>query len=120
MAYQVLRAGEAEAYVRTEDWGDVNSLAGVAVGNALGVTLGRVSIKPGCNDPLHAHDNCEEVIYVVSGVLGYSIGDETVIVREGDTLVVPAGVFHNGKNLGDTPAEIIVVHSAGTSDTRPA
>lgn len=120
MGYEVLRAHEAEAYARSEDWGRINSLAGVAVGNALGVTLGRVLIKPGCNDPMHAHDNCEEVIYVVSGVLGYHIGAETVILHEGDTLVVPAGVFHNGKNLGGAPAEIIVAYSAGKIEVKPA
>lgn len=120
MSYSLLRAEDAESYAHTEDWGEVSWLAGVEVGNALGVTLGRALMKPGCGDPLHAHDDCEEIIYVVSGTLGCQIGDETVILRKGDTLVVPAGLFHNRKNLGDTPAEVIVVHSSGKSESRRA
>ena len=120
MQYSVLTAQQAQDYSSEEGWGRVDQLAGVEVGNAVGVSLGRVLFKPGQADPLHAHDNCEEVVYVVSGVFSYTLGDESVILRRGDTLVVSAGVFHNGRNIGSEPAEIIRVLSAGKGEIRIA
>jgi len=120
MSYNLLRAEDTDSYAHTEDWGEASTLAGVEVGNAVGVTLGRALMKPGCSDPLHAHDNCEEIIYVLSGTLGCQIGDETVILHKGDTLVVPAGLFHNRKNLGDAPAEVLVIFSSGRIESRLA
>ena len=120
MQYSVLTAQQAQDYSSEEGWGRVDQLAGVEVGNAIGVSLGHVLIKPGQADPLHAHDNCEEVVYVVSGVFSYTVGGESVILRKGDTLVVPAGIFHNGRNIGFEPAEIIRVLSAGRPEVRAA
>lgn len=43
----------------------------------------------------HAHDDEDELFYVLKGVLLIEMEDRTVELREGDSFVVPKGVRHN-------------------------
>ena len=113
MGYSVRRAGEAEAKRVHESWGSLMWLAGKAVGNALGVTLGRVAIGKGTSNPPHSHPNCEEVLYLLSGRLEHRCGDDTVTLEAGDTLVMEAGLPHCAKSTGDEDADMIVAYSSG-------
>jgi len=99
-----------------EPWGALNWLANAKLGNATGLTLGRVMIKAGCCNPRHAHFDCEEVLYLLSGELRHSFGDKEVLLKAGDTLWVPAGVFHHGVNIGTTEADMIVAYSSAHRD----
>ena len=107
--------GGSEQYKET-DWGSLRWLAGREIGNAQGVMVGRVVIKPGKSNPRHGHANCEEVLYLLSGRLDHTVGDEHVILGPGDTITVPAGVYHNAVNIGEDDADMIVVYSAGTRE----
>ncbi len=100
-------------------WGSLLWLASGDIGNAEGLTLGRVTIKPGESNPRHAHNNCEEVLYLMSGTLDHSVGDENILLEAGDSLTVPAGIFHNAKNIGDEDADMIVVYSSAKRDFTP-
>jgi len=95
-----------------EDWGSLTWLASEAI-SQCSLTLGRVIIKKGCHNPRHAHPNCEEVLYLLAGRLEHSIGDRKVILEAGDTIVVPADVMHNGVNIGNCDADMMVAYSAG-------
>ena len=112
------RAGAAR---RAEDtaWGRLEWLAGRAVGNADGVTLGRVRIRRGSANPRHAHRNCEEVLYLLAGRLRHSVGDGAVALEPGQVIVIPAGVFHNAQSVGDVDADMIVAYSSGERDFVP-
>jgi len=99
-----------------EPWGALQWLAGGKIGNAAGLTLGRVVIKPGQNNPRHAHANCEEVLYLLAGELEHSIGNRKVQLKAGDTLTVPAGVFHNAVSVGSVAADMIVAYSSANRD----
>src|SRR5918911_5716709 len=55
-------------------------------------TLGYVVIEPGQKNPLHAHPNCEELLYLISGELEHSLGDESFRLQAGDAIRVPAGI----------------------------
>ncbi|MHC4714265.1 MAG: cupin domain-containing protein [Planctomycetota bacterium] len=90
--------------------------AGGAVGNAQGLTLGRVVIRKGQSNPRHAHSNCEEALYLLAGRLEHTVGGEKVTLEAGDTLVIPAGVFHNALSIGDSDADMIVAYSSGTRE----
>ena len=109
----VRRAETAAAGRVAEDWGSLTWLAGAALGNAEGITVGRVIIRSGGSNPRHGHPNCEEVLYLLSGRLEHTVGDETVILGPGDTLVVRAGVNHNAVSIGDEDADMIVAYSSG-------
>ena len=117
-AYSVRPADEADRHKIAEDWGSLCWLAGRKLGNADGVTVGRVTIKPGQSNPRHAHDTCEEVLYLLAGTLEHTMGDQRTIMRAGDTLVVAAGIPHNALNIGDVDADMIVAYSSGTRDFR--
>lgn len=116
MNYSVYSSCEALGRRIEADWGNIVWLADGRIGNASGLTLGRVLIKTGRSNPRHAHENCEEALYLLSGRLEHSAGDETVILEPGDTLVVAAGVFHNAASCGDEDADMIVAYSSPKRD----
>jgi quercetin dioxygenase-like cupin family protein len=52
----------------------------------------------------HLHPG-EEIIYVLEGVLEYAVdGQGTHVYQAGQALMVPAGVVHAVRNVGDGPA----------------
>ena len=112
-------ANEAAAHTIHEAWGSLSWLASQAIGNAEGLTLGRVTITPGRSNPRHRHNNGEEVLYLISGQLEHWIGDRSVRLQAGDTLSIPAGVAHWATNTGDVDADMIVAYSTGNRDFVP-
>lgn len=117
--YTVRRAAEAEGKRVAEEWGSLNWLASAQIGNAEGVTVGRVTIREGQANLRHSHSTCEEVLYLLSGRLEHWIGDAAVILEPGDTLTVPPNLAHYAVNVGDGDADMIVAYSSGERDFRP-
>ena len=111
-----LSASEVEESRDDHSWGSLRWLASREVGNAEGITLGRVVIRKGESNPRHSHPSCEEILYLLSGRLEHTLGDETFPLAPGDTLAIPAGVFHNAASVGDEDAEMIVAYSTGERD----
>ena len=110
------RDGESAAARMDEQWGALRWLASDAIGNAEGLTLGHVSIKAGAANPRHCHRTGEEVLYLLRGTITHTLGDESFTMQAGDTISIPAGVFHNGINDGAEDAEMIVAYSTATRD----
>lgn len=75
-------------------------------------TLGYVVIEPGQKNPLHAHDNCEELLYLLTGELDHSLGDAMHHLRPGDAIRVPAGIRHDARCTSTEPARMIVCYSS--------
>lgn len=119
MHYSLRSGKDAERDKINENWGSLNWLAGNNIGNAQGVTVGRVTIKKGESNPRHSHFNCEEVLYLLKGRLEHSMGDEKVVLEPGDTLVVNTGVPHDAVSIGETDADMIVAYSSGDRDFVP-
>ncbi len=63
--------------------------------------LARILLKKGCVVPEHSHPN-EQIAYIVSGALEFVVGGETMVVRAGEVLVIPALVPHSATALEDT------------------
>ncbi|HUT34167.1 MAG TPA: cupin domain-containing protein [Planctomycetota bacterium] len=105
-------AAEAAACRIEEDWGSLTWLAGRKIGNAEGLTLGRVVIQRGQSNPRHSHPNCEEALYLLKGRLRHTMGDEEVTLEPGDTIVLDAAVPHNATSIGDEDADMIVAYSS--------
>ncbi|NNM74562.1 cupin domain-containing protein [Enterovirga aerilata] len=55
---------------------------------------------PGHGAPMHIHA-VEEVLEVVEGVAEISLGDSSRVVSPDQSVVVPAGMRHGFKNIGD-------------------
>ncbi len=119
MGYEVRSAGLTGAATRHEDWGSLTWLAGASVSKDDPLTLGRVVIRRGCSNPRHAHSNCREALYLLAGRLRHTVGDESVILEPGDTLIVPPGVFHNAESIGEEDADMIVAYDSGQRDFIP-
>jgi type 1 glutamine amidotransferase len=96
-----------------EDWGHLTWLAGTKYGNADGLVLGRVTIKAGKSNPRHRHPKCEEVLYMLKGRITHSLGNKTFTLSAGDTITIPAGVFHDAQCISKEDADMIVVYSEG-------
>ena len=61
-----------------------------------------VELREGAVVPAHSHES-EQITYVVSGCLRFTMGDGRVIdVRTGETLVIPSNVEHAAVALEDT------------------
>lgn len=119
MEQVVRRAAEAAGHRIDEAWGSLTWLASQPIGNARGLTLGRVVIRRGMSNPRHRHPNCEEVLYLLRGRLEHTVGEHTVVLEAGDTLVLDAGVPHNATSVGEEDADMIVAYSSGVRQFLP-
>jgi quercetin dioxygenase-like cupin family protein len=64
--------------------------------------LARLLLRKGCIVPRHSHEN-EQITYVLEGALKFILDDkDEVIVRSGETLVIPPNVPHSAEALVDT------------------
>jgi len=63
--------------------------------------LVQVYLKRGAHVPVHQHDS-EQLTYVLQGALRMVIGGETVVVREGELVHIPARASHQTEALDDT------------------
>ena len=63
--------------------------------------LVQVYLKRGAHVPAHRHES-EQLQYVLEGALRCVVGGDEVVVREGEVLVIPAGVHHQAEALADT------------------
>jgi quercetin dioxygenase-like cupin family protein len=55
------------------------------------------------------HHEGEEFSYVLSGKVEIMVGENSNILEEGESLHFNSGIQHNLRNIGDVPAELIVV-----------
>ena len=65
---------------------------------------------PGAIAGKHTHPG-EELGYILEGTLELTIeGQPLVTLKAGDTFFVPAGVIHDGKNVGDGVAKVLATY----------
>jgi len=63
----------------------------------------------------HLHENEDELFYVVKGVLTLEFRTKTVIVNEGEFMIVPRGVEH--RPCANEEAHILLFEPASTLNT---
>ncbi len=75
-------------------------ISGKTVGSK-GISLRITDVLPGalCT-PGHAHTECEEVIFILSGQGEIKIGEETFPMKIGDAILLPTGIPHLIRNTG--------------------
>ncbi len=61
------------------------------------------TIDPGAVVPEHSHPN-EQVGYLLSGRLTFTVDGDSLLVEAGDSYVIPGGEPHRAENGGDTAA----------------
>jgi quercetin dioxygenase-like cupin family protein len=66
--------------------------------------LAHVYLRKGCIVPFHSHEN-EQISYILEGALQFWIGEQgedEVVLRAGEVLVIPSKVRHKAEALEDT------------------
>ncbi len=108
---QVTRNRDEQPAVDT-GWGTLAWLVSGAEMPGAEQTLGVVTIAPGQRNPLHAHPNCEELLYVVSGACEHKLGDEMLHLRAGSVIRIPRGVRHWARCTSADPLVAVISFSA--------
>lgn len=103
-----------ELVVVERDAGKVWNLFGLQIvgkvfsrdtGGAFAVIESRV--PPGGGPPRHVHEHEDEMFYVLEGEFEFSSGDETARAGRGALVVLPRGLPHGFRNVGDRPGVLI-------------
>lgn len=98
MSQQVIKVGQLE----------IRYLVDGARSGGLG--LFELTIPPGANvPPPHSHDHNEECVYVLEGVLRYTVDGETRELGSGDWMSTPRGSVHQFSNPGSGTARALVM-----------
>ncbi|MCE7995234.1 MAG: cupin domain-containing protein [Roseivirga sp.] len=72
------------------------------------------TLKPGFHLKRHHHKIMTEVFYMLTGELELVFDDETIILREGDTITVPPHVWHEAKCADG--GKMLTIFKNGTFD----
>ena len=94
------------------EWGELTWLINSSLVPGANMTLGTCLINPGKSNPLHRHPNCEEVLVVTSGRCVKRIGDETVELGTGESVVIPQGIPHQATAVGDEPMTCVIAYNS--------
>ncbi len=79
------------------------------------MTIGEVELAAGVSLPMHHHPH-EQITYVLSGRLEFTIGDETTLLGPGMAALIPGGVPHSARTL--TACRVIDLFSPVREDYR--
>lgn len=97
-------------------WGWIRWVVNAEVDPGAEMTFGIVHVNAGQTNPVHLHDNCEEILYMVSGSCEHRVGDKTVVLKAGDVIRIPRGVHHSARTFDKEPMRAIIVYNAGRRD----
>jgi len=84
-------------------------LAGADTGGAY--CLLEVALAPGMGVPRHTHTREDESYYVIAGELEVIVGDETFVLKPGDTMMAPRDIPHQLRNSGNIQNHYLLVFS---------
>ncbi len=85
----------------------------IAEGESLQVYLSKIQGE----FVMHTHDNGDELFYVVKGTMEMRFKDSTVLVNEGEVILVPKGVEHCPRTDPEEEVHLLVVEPLGTTHT---
>ncbi len=101
-----------EDNIAVSEWGRISWMVGEREMPGAEQTMGVVTIFPGKRNPLHAHPNCEELLYVLSGECLHKLGDEMYELKPGNVIRIPRGVQHWAKCTSAEPLVAVISFSA--------
>lgn len=58
--------------------------------------------------PYHIHHTEEEIFYVLSGQIGFVVGNDEFIASAGDAVLVPPGTIHTWWAAAESPARYLI------------
>ncbi|MDQ3655565.1 MAG: cupin domain-containing protein [Chloroflexota bacterium] len=94
------------------EWGATKWLVAPGVTPGANMSFGEVAVLPGRGHDRHNHPDSEEILYFLSGEGMQMVGDEEPFpVGPGDTIYIPAGVFHSTVNTGWGLLRVIAIYN---------
>ncbi len=93
---ELIRKGEGENYNYSQDHCFIKLSSRHTNGE---LCLVEDTLKPGFHLKRHHHKIMTEIFYMLVGELDLIFDDETIILREGDTITVPPNVWHEAKSI---------------------
>lgn len=78
-----------------------------------GISYFLVDAEPGNGPDLHRHPYSETWV-VLAGEVTFNVDGTQFTATEGETAVVPAGVWHGFKNTGASRLHIMCIHASPT------
>ena len=100
--------------IRPDELKDTDSAPGILREEAFakpGLWAGRSTTEPGVTSGWHHHGEADTVVYVLSGTVVIEFGQEQVEAREGEFLVIPAGLVHRESTPAEGPSKSVVVRT---------
>ncbi len=85
-----------------------------SINSASDISLAEMTIYPGETSELHRHNNCTEIIYILSGTVRQRIDDRWIVLETGESCLIPIGSAHQTQNLGQMDSRMILAYSRGT------
>ena len=72
-----------------------------------------MTLDPGMasSEELNAHPHSDQTLIVFEGEVRVQIGEETEVLHAGDAIVVPAGMMHRFRNVGEIRAVTFSVYA---------
>jgi quercetin dioxygenase-like cupin family protein len=107
----------ADATPIVAPWGELRWLVNASVMPGACQTVGVVRIDPGQANPLHAHPNCEEVLYVLTGSCLHDLDEEEFALGPGAVIRIAAGVAHRARCTSDEPLVAVIFFSSPERET---
>ena len=101
--------GHAEAAVHSKVYRPWGAYKCIDAGDSFQVK--RLTINPGGILSLQKHQHRAEHWVVVSGTAHITRGEETLELRENESILIPRGIVHRLENKGDQPLLLIEVQS---------
>ena len=75
-----------------------------------GLGVFEITVPAGANvPPPHSHSNNEECVYVLEGVLRYSVDDVARDLKPGDWMSTPRGAVHHFSNPGAEAVRALIM-----------
>lgn len=107
-----------EIAIQQEHWGTLQWLITGKAKTSDTMTVGRVTIAAGHKNPNHYHPNCSEILYLISGQLEHTLPDGSyVAMHPGDSIVIPTGIWHHARNIGEEEAVVLVMFDSSNRET---
>ncbi len=88
-----------------------NLVGGVSPIQARNFAMGHVILEPrGGQVPWHNQEQ-EEVYYIIDGTAEMCLGQELQVLKSGQAVYIPPGVFHQITNVGDTSMHMLYCYA---------
>ena len=112
-----LSIGKDEGIKEEFPWGEIRWIWNSKIDENAEQTMGHVIVNAGVKNTTHAHPNCEELLYVLSGECDHWIDDENYPLKPGMTIVIRRGAEHYAEVTSSEPLHALIFYSTPDRET---